>query len=251
MSVLVPTLRQLFDATELVQACKGQNKDPNASNGERAIMKILGVKRSLDTYRWDLLYLVSQLSGDDRSAVVMLAGPVQAALDGLSQRRTTAEQVQADAVMAGALVAKRDETRDRLILRLGGVARATWRDIYERLFPKLNPSQTIKLGVDAQSLEMARILGEIKALDVEHPLRKEYELPLTAAQGALEQAKEQAEQANLALVLQRSLVHQCKIELDKLRLETHGKLVALLANRQRADGFFRPSTSTSEEVGVN
>ena len=211
-------------------------------------MKLLGASSSLATFRWDLLYLLSQLSTDERPGIATVATPVQTAMNDLEARRIAYEQAQASVIMASAMVAKRDKVRDRLILELGGIARATGRDTYSRLFPKFNPSQTAKLGVDAESAEVTRILGEMKLLDAGHPLRNGYESSLTNAQADLLLAKTQANEADVALTLERSQVQRCKLDLDKLRVETHGKLLALLADKNEADAFFRPTSPASEEV---
>jgi hypothetical protein len=87
-------------------------------------MKVFGVKRSLDSFRWDLLYLLSQLSSDKRADVAALALPVETAMNQLNVRRLAAEQAQADAIMAAALVVKRDGLRDQLLVEMGGVALA-------------------------------------------------------------------------------------------------------------------------------
>lgn len=146
-------------------------------------MRLLGAASSLATFRWDLIYLLAQLTTDDRAGVSSLAGPVEAAIGDLDGRRTAFEQAQAAAVIASAMVAKRDKGRDRLIVEMGGLTRATERDVYKRFFPKLNPSKTAKLGIDAETVEVTRILGEMKGLDAAHPVRLGYEA-LRAARGA-------------------------------------------------------------------
>jgi len=210
-------------------------------------MRLLGSDSSLAAFRWDFVYLLAQLTTDERPGVSDLAAPIENAIQATETRRLALEQAQAAAITASALVAKRDKGRDRLIVKMGGVARATDREVYERLFPKLNPSQTAKLGTDAETVEVTRILAEIKGLDAAHPLRMTYETNLEQAQAALAAAKSQSNAADMTLALERSHVTRCKQDWDKLRLETHGKLVALLADRTEADSFFRPAVNTSEE----
>lgn len=211
-------------------------------------MRSFGANRSLGTFRWDLLYLFSQLSTDERPGIADLATPIEAGMNDLETRRVALDHAHAAAIKAAALVAKRDKKRDRLILELGGITRATGRNTYKQLFPKLNPSETAKLGIDAESAEVTRILGEMKTLDPAHPLRKGYETTLADAQADLSQAKTMADDADIALKLERSQVHRCKVDLDKLRVETHGKLVALLADKNEADAFFRPAAHASDET---
>jgi len=222
-----------------------------ASNGKELVMKSLGTNRSLHTFGWDLLFLYSQLSTDERPGIAALAPSIQAGMQEAENRRTTAEQAHAAVVIASANLIKRDKRRDRLVLALGGTARATSKATYKRLFPKHSPSETAKLSIDAESIEVLRILGEMKTLESTDPLRTSYEADLTDTQEALTLAKSNATSAHLAWTLERSNVQQCKMDLDKLRIETHGKLLALLGDKSEADAFFRPTPQASEdEVGT-
>lgn len=214
-------------------------------------MKLLGTASSLAAFRWDLLYLCSQLTADDRPGVVALAPAVETAMNDLETRQFAYEQARAATIKATALVAKRDKNRDRLILELGGVARATGRDTYSQLFPKHSPSVTAKLGMDAESEEVERIVGELGALESTHPLRKQYETTLSAAQTAFLAAKSALNAAEMTLKLERSHVQRCKADLDKLRLETHGKLLVLLTDKSDADSFYRPTSVPTDEAQVN
>lgn len=221
--------------------------EATTSNGKELTMRLLGNDSSLGIFRWDFVYLLAQLTTDERPGISALAGPIESAMNDVESRRVGLDQAQSTAVMTSALVAKRDKGRDRLLIKMGGVTRATDRDVYERLFPKLNPSQTTKLGIDAESTEVNRILAEIKGLETTHPVRTSYESALTDAQAALDLAKSQANAAELALTLERSHVTRSKQEWDKLRLETHGKLVAMLGDKAEAEAFFRPAVTSAEE----
>jgi hypothetical protein len=221
--------------------------EATTSNGKDKTMRLLGIDGSLGMFKWDFVYLLAQLTTDERPGIPALAGPIESAMNDVEVRRGALEQAQSTAVMTTALVAKRDKGRDRLIIKMGGVARATDRDVYERLFPKLSPSQTTKLGTDAETTEVTRILAELKGLEATHPVRTAYESSLTDAQAAVALAKSQADAAEIALTLERSHVTRSKQEWDKLRLETHGKLVALLGDKTEAEAFFRPAVSSPEE----
>lgn len=187
------------------------------------------------------------LSTDERPGVAALAPSIQAAMQQAESRRIAAEEAQAAVVVASANLIKRDKQRDRLLLQLGGTARATAPTTYKRLFPKHSPSETAKLSIDAESTEVLRILGEMKTLESTDPLRTSYEADLTDAQGALTLAKSNADSAELAWTLERSNVQQCKMDLDKLRIETHGKLLALLGDKGEADTFFRPAPQAARD----
>lgn len=64
---------------------------------------------------------------------------------------------------------------------------------------------------------------------------------MTNAQNGFASAKAQSDDADLALALERSHMERAKANWDKLRVETHGKLVALLSDKNEADAFFRPT----------
>jgi len=210
-------------------------------------MRLLGSSSPLSAFRWDLLYLLAELGTDERPGVAELAPPVQNALQALANERAAFEEAEDQAIIAMALLHKRDKKRDRLLITLGGIARATVTEIYERLFPKRNPSQTAKLGIDEESAEMARILGEIDNLPEDHPLREGYGKSLADAQAALLVAKTQMDKAETTLALQRSQLGRFKLSLDKLRLETHGKLMVLLKDKAEVEAFFRATTKAPLE----
>lgn len=214
-------------------------------------MRLLGTASSSAAFRWDLLYLCSQLIADDRTGVVALAPAVETGMNVLETRQMAYDQAHAAVIKATAIVVKRDTNRDRLILELGGVARATGRGTYTQLFPKYSPSVTAKLGMDAESEEVERIVGELGSLGATHPLRLKYEKALSDAQTDFLVARGQLASAEVALKLERSQMQRCKEDLDKLRLETHGKLLALLADKSDADSFYRPTSTAPDEAAVN
>lgn len=210
-------------------------------------MRLLGPSSSLSSFRWDLVYLLAQLTTDERAGVADLAQPIQSALDQLAAERAAFEEDEDEAVIATALLNKRDRKRDRLVVELGGVARATAREVYAGLFPKHNPSQTAKLGFDAESVEIVRILGELGSLDADHPLRGAYETNLQGAQAELDQAKTKSDEAGSTLALRRTHVERFKMKLDQLRLETHARLIVLLKDKAEAESFFRPTNVAPSE----
>lgn len=210
-------------------------------------MRVLGPRTSLAVFRWDLIYLAAQLAADERPGVAALAAPVQLAITKHGDRRAAFEQAQDGVIVALALLNKRDTKRDGLIVQLGGVARATYKQIYAVLFPKRSPNETAKLGVDAESGEIKRILGELAALPAGHPLQAAYAADLDVAEQGLVVAKSSLDEAKVKLALQRSEIERFKLELDQLRLATHGQLLALLQDKAEADAFFRPANVTAGE----
>ena len=206
-------------------------------------MRMLGTKTSLSTFRWDLVYLSAQLTADQRPGVAALAGPVQTLLTKLKTERDALEQAEDAVIVASALLNKKDQHRDGVLVEAGGVARASDKAVYTTLFPKLNPSGTARLGVDAESAEVSRILGELAKLPVDHLLRTAYEPELIAAEAAVKAADAQSDEAVTALALQRSQLDRFKLEVDQARLSTHGQLVTLLKDKAEADAFYRPVSS--------
>ncbi len=210
-------------------------------------MRLLGNTSSLPTFRWDLIYLLAQLLSDDRPGVNDLAALIQKRLDELAIRRAKQEAAEDWAITAGALVVKKDRRRDGVLVEAGGVTRASYKQVYETLFPKYSPSETARLGVDAESAEVKRILGEIGKLPDKHPIRLAYEEELSKAETAVAKAVHVDGDATTALALERSETLRFKMALDEDRLTTHGQLVVLLKSKAEADAFFRPTKSAPGE----
>lgn len=206
-------------------------------------MRMLGLKASIPTFRWDLVYLLAQLASDGRPGVSALAPQVEAWIATLKEERDALEQAEDAAVIAAALLHKKDDRRDDVLIEMGGMARAVDKQVYAILFKK-SPSVTARLGVKEESAHIQRILGELAKLPADHILRTEYEQGLMEAEAAVKDAGTQADQAVTALALQRSQLARFKLETDRVRLEVHGKLVALLKDKAEAEDFFRPTTSS-------
>jgi hypothetical protein len=109
---------------------------------------------------------------------------------------------------------------------------------------------TARLGVDAESTEIDRILGELAKLPADSALRLSYEKPLTEAEALLKTASKQSNQATTSFALQRSQLERFKLELDQQRLVTHGSLLVLLKSKAEADAFFRPTSTPPGEPAV-
>lgn len=212
-------------------------------------MRMLGNRTSLSSFRWDLIYLLANLSADDRPGVKALAAPVQAQLAKAGERREELEEAEDALVVASALLHKKDKRRDSVLIEAGGIARTLDKNVYKQLFPKRNPSATARLGVKAESAEVRRILGEIAKLPAEHLVRAEYEQELTDAEAEVAAAGAQSDEAVTELALRRSSLARFKVETDELRLVTHGQLVLLLKDKDEADSFYRPVTSAPAGEG--
>lgn len=209
-------------------------------------MRVFGGKASLQTFRWDLVYLAAQTLADKRPDVLALAPLVQAKLAEIKTERDALEQAEDQEIIATALVDKRDRTRDGLVIATGGTARTQDKALYQTLFNKLSPSKTAKLGIDAESKEIARIAGELAKLPADNSIRVTYAAALSAAETELQAAKEQSDTAETALALQRSQAFRFKLDLDKFRVELHGKLVSILKDKDEANSFFRPTKLSPE-----
>src|SRR5262249_14211959 len=151
---------------------------PTTALTKELIMRVFGPRTSMSVFRWDLVYLAAQLVSDDRPGVAALAPPIQSALASIAAERASMEQAEDGSLVAIAQVRKRDKKRDALLVTLGGVARATDKPVYGTLFPTRSPAIIARLGVDAESAEVERILGELSVLPMSHPLRLAYEKDL-------------------------------------------------------------------------
>lgn len=206
-------------------------------------MRMLGTRSNLAVFRWDLLYLLAQTSADERPDVNALAPRVQTMIDDLTARRSEQEGAEDAAVITQALLRKKDSRRDDLLVEMGGVARATSKDVYAAMFAKRNPSLTARLPVKEESAEIKRILGELSALPAGHPLRAAYEKTITDAETAVATASDKNDASLTALALQRSQSDRLKLSLDKGRLEIHGVLLSVVKDKEEADAFFRPTAA--------
>jgi hypothetical protein len=206
-------------------------------------MRILGTKASLQVIRWDVVYLLANLMGDERAGVAALAAPIEALLAELKSERDEFEQAENVVVVMTARKGKRDGKLDAVVIKFGGVVRATDKALYGILFSKYNPSQTTRLALDNEVAELERILGEFKVLPADHAVRTAYEAETTDALSALKEAMKESNQADTGLALARTRLDRFKIKVDQARIETHGKLLTLLKNKVDADAFFRPTTS--------
>lgn len=210
-------------------------------------MRMLGAKASWRVFRWDLVYLIAELLGDERADVNAIAVPVQTCLGKLVAGRAALEQAEDAVIIASAQLNKRDKRRDTLLIEVGGVARVADKAVYSALFSKHNPSATARLNLTAESAEISRILGELAKLPANHPVRAAYEQELTLAEAALKAAEAQSDEAVTALALQRSEINRLKLEVDQQRLKTHGQLLVVLMDKAEADSFYRPTTSVPGE----
>ena len=207
-------------------------------------MRMLGLRASMATFRWDLIYLAAQLAADDRPGVSDLAPMASDRLVQLGQERAALEQAEDAVVIASALLNKKDRGRDGVLVEMGGVARALDKQVYATLFARQSPSVVAKLAVAEESVEVRRILGELAKLPADHMLRQEYEAELTASEAAVMAASAQSDEAVTALALQRSQLARFKLSTDQVRLEIHGRLVTILKDKAEADSFFRPTTAS-------
>ncbi|EYF08427.1 hypothetical protein [Chondromyces apiculatus] len=205
-------------------------------------MRLLGARTGLTVFRWDLVYLCAQLEADGRAEIGGLAASVGALLQQMRDEREAFELAEDAAVVARARRARRGVTLDRVLIAMGGVARATDRALYAALFPRRNPSKTARLAPAEELQEVARMLGELDVRPAEHPVRVAYQARLAAAQAALRAALEDEAEADTQLALARMRRVRFKRSLDEARLVVHGRLLALLRDKAEAGAFFRPTT---------
>lgn len=214
-------------------------------------MRLLGKKVTVPTTRWDLVYLDGSLVADDRPDVNAVAPSVTDLLKEVRAERDSLEKAEDLVVLAKARRQRRDQAVDRLVVRLGGVTRATDKALYAQLFPKRSPSEIGKLSLTEQVTENERIVAELATLSASHPVRVDFEKPLAQALSALRTAMKDFEAAEVQLAMARTRLAQLRVKVDKVRVEAHGKLLTILGSRKEADSFFRPEkiAPSEEEEG--
>jgi hypothetical protein len=208
-------------------------------------MKQLGTDASLTSIRLDLVFLHASLLSDEQPEVQVLATPIGALIEQLRTERDVYERAQDAAVVTTARQGRRDATLDRLVVTFGGVARSVSPRLYDVFFAALSPSGVARAKTSREIAEVQRILGELARLDASDPL-KTYEAPLRSALAALQASDTASEQTDTALALARSRLVQFKLRVDRVRVETHGKLQVVHGDRKLAGEYFRSSTREPE-----
>lgn len=211
-------------------------------------MKLLGTSATVATIRYDLVYLHASLLSDDDPAVQALAVPIDQRVTALRDERDVYERAEDAVVVLAARRSKRDTALDTCVVTFGGVARAMNKGLYRTFFPTLSPSQTARQKLSREVSEVKRILGELARLPATHALRVSYEAQMRALVEALEAAMRQSEEVDVALALARSRLDQFKLRVDELRVETHGRLLVILKDKDAADVYFRPTTRSPEDA---
>lgn len=209
-------------------------------------MRLLGQRATLDTIRFDLVFLLASISTDDRAGINSLAPEVDALIARFRNERAAMEAAQEAAVIATARRGRADDSVDRRVLTMGGVVRATNKALYDRLFPRLSPAKTTRLALAKEVEEVKRLEGELEKLDAADRMRAEYAEPLKGARLALEKAMHEADDVDVSLALARSALNTFKHDVDAARVRIHGKLQIVTGKTQEADEFFRAQTSTPE-----
>jgi hypothetical protein len=209
-------------------------------------MKQLGTDASLTAIRLDLVFLHASLLADEKADVQALATPIGTLLEQLRAERDVFERAQDAAVVTSARQGRRDSSLDRLVVTFGGVTRALSPKLYDVFFGALSPSGVARAKTSREIAEVQRILGELARLEPADPLRT-YESPLRAALASLQAADTASEQTDTALSLARSRLVQFKLRVDRVRVETHGKLLVLHGDKSLAEEYFRKSTRAPED----
>lgn len=199
---------------------------------------------SIQSYRYDLVYLHASLLADENERVTALAPSVAAMVDELRVERDLYERAEEAEIVASAVRVRRDTKLDRTIIGFGGVARAIAENVYRIFFGRLSPSRIAKSGLDEQIREVKTLLGQFTNLPEDDPLRVAHEPAITQALADLEAAKAAEEQADVALTVAKTRLVTFKARLDRQRVEIYGKLVDILGDKSLADTYFRQTRST-------
>lgn len=203
-------------------------------------MRQLG-NASLQTYRWDVVYLVSSLMADEDTQVQALVPIVSAMLDDIRLERELYERAEEGEIAASAVRVRRDTKLDRGIITFGGVLRAVAPAVYERFFSRLSPSRVARLGLDAEIREVNTILAHFDTMPADDPVRLAHEPIIRADLEALELAKASDESADVSLTVARARLSTFRARIDRQRVEIFGQLVAILGSKDLADSYFRPT----------
>lgn len=208
-------------------------------------MRMLG-DASIQSYRWDVVYLYGALLSDPRPEVKALAPLAAAMLDEIRSERDNYERAEEADVVASAVRGRADFSLDRTIITFGGVARVIAEAVYKRFFGRLSPSRVAKLALDDEVLECKRILGEFDATPADEPLRVAHEASIREGLAQLELAMTAEDNTDVALTVARSRLRTFKERVDAQRLSLYAEILRLVGDKDDADSFFRPTTAAPE-----
>ena len=208
-------------------------------------MRMLG-DASIQSYRWDLIYLQAGLLSDEKPEIQALAPGVGIIVDEIRAERELYERAEEAEIVASAVRGQRDFKLDRMIITFGGIARVIAGSIYKRFFGRLSPSRVAKLALDDEVLECKRILGEFEATPADEPLRVAHEASIREGLAQLELAMTAEDNADVALTVARSRLRTFKERVDAQRLALYAEILRLVGDKDDADSFFRPTTAAPE-----
>lgn len=208
-------------------------------------MRMLG-DASIQSYRWDVVYLYGALLSDPRPEVKALAPLAAALLDEVRSERDNYERAEEADIVASAVRGRADFALDRTIITFGGVARVIADVVYKRFFGRLSPSRIAKLALDDEMLECKRIIGELEVMPADHALRVAHEPSIREGIAQLEVAMTAEEGTDVALSVARSRLRTFKERADAQRLEIFGDLLKIVRDKDVADSYFRPTTAAPQ-----
>lgn len=201
---------------------------------------------SIQSYRWDVVYLHGSLLADEDSRVTALAPTAEAMLAEIKVERDHYEQAEEADVAATAVRGRRDAKLDRAVITFGGVTRAISDVIYKRFFSRLSPSRLARRPIDDEMLEVSTVLAQLAELPADDALRTAHEPPVRDALASLQAAKTAENDADVALSVAKARLTAFKARMDRQRVELYGQLVAIVGSKSTADTYFRPTTSAPQ-----
>lgn len=205
-------------------------------------MRLLGAA-SIQSYRWDLVFLHGSLLADEDARIAALAPTAANMLDELRTERDLYERAEEADIVASAVRVRRDSKLDRIVITFGGIARAISDVVYKRFFARLSPSRVAKAALDDEIFEVKQMLGHFGAMPSDDALRVAHEASVRDSLRALEAAKTAEESADVALTVASARLTTFKARVDRQRTEVYGQLVTLTGDKSVADTYFRPTTA--------
>ena len=205
-------------------------------------MRQLGAA-SIQSYRWDLVFLHGSVLADEDPRVTALAPAVAGMLDELRVEREVYERAEEAEIAASAVRGRRDTKLDRIIITFGGITRAIAEEVYKRFFGRLSPSRVAKSALADEILEVKAMLGHFAEMPADDPIRAAHEPSIAGALASLEAAKSAEESADVALTVASARLATFKARIDRQRVELYGQLVGILGDKGLANSYFRPTTA--------
>jgi hypothetical protein len=201
-------------------------------------MRVLGIESPFGEFRLDLVHLLAKLQAHPKTELRALAADVTPLLDRLRAQRDELERAEDLLTVSQAQVEARDEELDDAVAGFAGTAKRVHPELWSRFFP-MSPSEVQRSALEREVATVDRQLAELRQLAAGDPLRAAWEAPLADAVAAVKQADAGRDEQQTAIALVRTRVQTLKADLDRARVALHGRALAILGEKGKADRLFR------------